>query len=59
MTEERAAAVLRVLEAELPPSTVDIDRAVRAGRRRERTRRGLAAGALAGVTVFAGSAWRP
>jgi hypothetical protein len=42
------------VEAELPPSTVDVDRAVSVGRRRERTRRGLAAGALAGVTVLAG-----
>lgn len=54
MSDERAAAVLRVLENDLPPSTVDIDRAVRAGRRRERTRRALAAGALAGVTALAG-----
>jgi uncharacterized membrane protein len=54
MSEERAAAVLRVLEAELPPSTVDIDRALRVGRRRERGRRGLAAGALAAVAVVAG-----
>jgi hypothetical protein len=54
MTDERAAAVLRVLEADLPPSSVDIDRAVSAGRRRERTRRVLAAGALAGVTALAG-----
>jgi hypothetical protein len=53
MTEERAAAALRVLETDLPPSTVDIDRAVRVGRRRERTRRALAAGALAGVAVIA------
>jgi hypothetical protein len=56
MSEERDAVVLRVLEAELPPSTVDIDRAVRAGRRRERRRRGLAVGAaLAGVVVAAGA----
>jgi hypothetical protein len=55
MSEERAAAVLRMLEADLPPSTVDIDRAVRAGRRRERARRVLAAGVLAGVTVLAGA----
>jgi hypothetical protein len=53
MTEERTAAVLRVLEAELPPSTVDIDRAMRLGRRRERNRRGLAAGVLAGVAALA------
>lgn len=54
MNEEREAAVLGVLEVELPPSTVDLDRALRVGRRRERTRRVVAAGALAGVVVVAG-----